>query len=139
MPQTIETVMTTEVETVDADAALVDAARLMHDRDIGDVVVTDHGSVAGIATDRDLAIRGTARVANPIETPVREVMSDDLVVATTDQTVDEAIDLMREHALRRLPVVEDGRLAGIVSLGDLAVQGEEGSVLGQISAAEPSR
>jgi CBS domain-containing protein len=139
MPQTIEAVMTPEVETVDADAALVEAARLMHDRDIGDVVVTDEGKVAGIATDRDLAIRGTARVAHPTETPVREVMSDELIVATTDQTVDEAINLMREHALRRLPVVEDGQLAGIVSLGDLAVQRDQDSALGEISAAEPSR
>jgi CBS domain-containing protein len=62
-----------------------------------------------------------------------------LIVATMDQTVDEAIDLMREHALRRLPVVEDGQLAGIVSLGDLAVQRDQHSALGEISAAEPSR
>jgi CBS domain-containing protein len=66
-------------------------------------------------------------------------MSEELVVATTEQTVDEAIDLMRGHALRRLPVVEGGRLAGIVSLGDLAVQRDEDSVLGEISTAEPSR
>jgi CBS domain-containing protein len=125
MPETIEAVMTAEVATVDADAALMDAARLMHDRNIGDVVVTDDGRVAGIATDRDLAIRGTARVAHPTETPVREVMSDELIVAETDQTVDEAIDLMRENALRRLPVVEDGRLAGIVTLGDLAAHRDQ--------------
>lgn len=139
MAQDIETVMTTEVETVDANAALIDAAKLMHDRDIGDVVIVDDGSVVGIVTDRDITIRGTARGAEPTTTPVRDVMSGDLVAVETDQTVDEAIALMRENALRRLPVIQDGRLAGIVSLGDLAVQRDEDSVIGEVSAAPPNR
>lgn len=139
MAQDIATVMSTDVATVDADAALIDAARIMHDRDVGDVVVTDGGDAVGIVTDRDITIRGTARGAEPTATPVRDVMSGDLVALETDQTVDEALAVMRERALRRLVVTEDGRLAGVVSLGDLAVQRDRDSALGEISEAEPNR
>jgi CBS domain-containing protein len=138
MAQDIVAVMTTDVATVDADAALIDAARVMHDRYIGDVVVTDEDQVVGVVTDRDLTIRGTARGAEPTATPVRDVMSRELVTLETDQTVDDATAIMRENALRRLVITENGALAGVVSLGDLAVQRDRGSVLGEISAAPPN-
>jgi CBS domain-containing protein len=138
MAETIESVMTTDVETVDADASLADAARLMDERDIGDVVVVEGGSVAGIVTDRDITVRGTARGASPTETQVREVMSGDLVSLSPDQSVDDAIELMREKAVRRVPVVSNGDLAGIVSLGDLAEDRDADSALGEISAAAPN-
>jgi CBS domain-containing protein len=137
MGQSIESVMTTDVETVEADAPLVEAAKLMDEHDIGDVVVVDGGSVKGIVTDRDITVRAVARGASPTETKVSEVMSGDPVCLSPDQTVDDAIELMREHAIRRVPVVSEGSVSGIVSLGDLAVERDQASVLGQISSASP--
>lgn len=135
MAQDIRTVMTPDPITVETNAAVVDAARAMRDADTGDVIVTDGGDLAGIVTDRDIAVRAVARGADPTATEVGSICSRELTVLEPDQTVDEAIALMRERAVRRLPVVEGGRPIGIVSLGDLAVQRDEGSVLGEISAA----
>lgn len=94
--------------------------------------------MAGIVTDRDITVRATARGADPINTSVAEVCSRELVVVESDQAVDEAIALMRERSLRRLPVVQNGQPIGIVSLGDIAVQRDRGSVLGEVSAAPPN-
>lgn len=139
MAQDIRTVMTPDPVTVDANAALVDAASAMHDADVGDVIVTEDGAVAGILTDRDIVIRATARGSDPVNTTVGDVCSRELAFLEPDQTVDEAIAIMRDRALRRLPVLEEGRPIGIVSLGDLAVQRDRGSVLGDISAAPSNR
>jgi CBS domain-containing protein len=140
MARTIEQVMTSDVETVSADAPLIEAAKLMEKRDIGDVVVVDDAgeSVSGIVTDRDITVRGIASGANPGETPVRDVMSRDPVCLSPDQSVDDAVELMREHAVRRVPVVRDGAVAGIISLGDLAIERDDASALGEISAANPN-
>lgn len=139
MAQDIQSVMTRDPVTVDADAALVDAAQAMEAHDIGDVLVVDGGQLVGIVTDRDLAVRGTARGADPLNTSVGDVCSRELVMVEADQTAEGAIAIMRDRALRRLPVVQDGRPIGIVSLGDLAVQRERDSVLGEVSAARPNR
>lgn len=138
MAQDIRSVMTAEPISVEGNAALVDAASAMRDHGVGDVLVTENGAMAGIVTDRDITVRATARGADPINTQVAEVCSRELAVVESDQAVDEAIALMRERGVRRLPVVEGGRPIGIVSLGDLAVRRDRGSVLGEISASPPN-
>lgn len=138
MAQNVRTAMSGDPITVEERAALIDGARLMAEHDVGDVLVCDGGALVGILTDRDLAVRGVARGADPINTPVGEVCTRELTVVEADQSVDEALALMREQALRRLPVVEDGRPIGVIALGDLAVQRDEDSVLGEISSAPPN-
>lgn len=139
MAQEIQTVMTPEPVAVDVNAALVDAASAMHDRDVGAVVVTDDSGVVGILSDRDITIRATARGAGPVNTTVGDVCSRELVTVTPDQTVDDVLAIMRDRKLRRVPVVSAGQPVGIVSLGDLAVTRDRESVLGEISAADPNR
>lgn len=138
MAQTVREVMTAKPVALQAGTSLVDAARAMRDRDIGDVVVLKDDRVCGIVTDRDIAVRAVAEARDPSQTVLAEVCSQELVTVSPDDPVEQAVTLMRSRALRRLPVVEDGRPIGIVSLGDLAVERDPGSVLGRISAAEPN-
>lgn len=138
MAQTVREVMTAKPVALQAGTSLVDAARAMRDRDIGDVVVLNDDRVCGIVTDRDIAVRAVAEARDPSQTVLAEVCSQELVTVSPDDPVEQAVTLMRSRALRRLPVVEDGRPIGIVSLGDLAVERDPGSVLGRISAAEPN-
>ena len=138
MAQNVRTAMSGDPITVDEGAALIDGARLMAEHAVGDVLVCDGGSLVGILTDRDVVVRGVARGADPINTTVGEACTRELTGVEADQSVDEALALMRESALRRLPVVEDDRPIGVIALGDLAVQRDEDSVLGEISAAPPN-
>jgi len=135
----VSDVMTATVETVRPDQSLADAAGVMRTHDVGAVVVTDaSGGVRGLVTDRDVAVRAVADRKGP-ETPIEEVLSDEIVTASPDDTVADAVRLMRKHAVRRLPVVVDGRAVGIVSLGDLAIDRDPHSVLADISMAAPTR
>jgi len=133
--------MTAAPETVTLDAPLTAAARLMAEKDIGDVIVIEPGTerVAGIVTDRDIAVRAVAEGRNPDTTTVEEIFSRDLVAAAPADSVRRVIDLMEDLKVRRLPVVEADRAIGIVSLGDLAVETNVGSALAEISAAAPDR
>jgi CBS domain-containing protein len=136
VPQTLKDLMTPNPLTVSTDTPLVDAARAMRDRDIGDVIVTDGSSqVCGIVTDRDIVVRGIADGRDPTTTKVGDICSADLVTLSPDDDVDQAVTVMRERALRRLPIVEDGRAVGIVSIGDLAMERDSSSALADISAA----
>jgi CBS domain-containing protein len=110
----------------------------MRDRDIGDVLVVDDGSIRGIVTDRDIVVRCVADGADLENAKVGDVCSADLTTVTADATVEEAARIMRDSALRRLPVVDRGAPVGIVTLGDLAVQADPHSALGGISAARPN-
>jgi CBS domain-containing protein len=139
MAQTIREIMTTEPICVPSSASIYEAAKLMRDKNIGDVIVEDGGKVCGIVTDRDIVVRGVASRQNPEETPIADVCTQDIMIAHPDDDVDAAIKTMHSKAIRRLPVVEDGRPVGILSLGDLAVQRDRRSVLGGISAAPPNR
>jgi CBS domain-containing protein len=116
------------------DAPIRTAAELMRDRDTGDVVVVEGGTLRGIVTDRDIAVRAVADGQGP-DTPLSEVLSEHVVCLRPDDRIERAVDLMREHAVRRLPVVEDDQLVGIVSIGDLAMERDSGSALADISAA----
>jgi CBS domain-containing protein len=140
MPQSskqakINTVMTEPPVTAASSETIAQAARKMRDAGIGDVIVLEGSQVCGIVTDRDLVIRGIAEGRQPDETPIADVCSRELTTVTPDDTIDHAVSLMRDRAIRRLPVVEDGRPVGVVSLGDLAVERDPKSALGQISAA----
>ncbi|TLS46511.1 CBS domain-containing protein [Streptomyces montanus] len=139
MAQHVREVMTTEPVTVDEETPLPEVARLMKEKNIGDVIVAEEDRVRGLVTDRDLVVRVLAEERDPARTTVREIASTDLVTIDPEAEVDEAVRLMRENALRRLPVVEEGHLVGALSIGDLAVERDPRSALADISAAEPNR
>ncbi|MFJ6939783.1 CBS domain-containing protein [Streptomyces sp. NPDC101132] len=136
MSQLIHEVMTERPVTVAPQVSLSEAARKMRDADIGDVLVVDDGMLRGILTDRDLVVRAMAEDKDPATTDVETVCSGEPVTVGPDDGIDRAVALMREHALRRLPVTEDGKLVGIVSIGDLALDKDPSSALADISAAE---
>lgn len=139
MPKTkklVRDVMTAEPLSLEATASVRDAAVAMRGAEIGDVIVLeDERSVCGIVTDRDLVVRALAEDMDPKSTTLGDICSQDLTTVAPDATIDAAVDLMREKAIRRLPVIEDGRAVGIVSIGDLATQRDPTSALADISAA----
>lgn len=139
MPQRIEELMTTDVVSLTQDASLRQAGEVMRDRDIGDVIVKDDdGDLCGIVTDRDIVVRGIAEGMDPESAVLDDVCNHDIVTVSSDAAVAEAVQLMEQHAIRRLPVVDDGELVGIVSIGDLAEERDRDSALGEISAAPPN-
>jgi CBS domain-containing protein len=117
----VRDVMTPGPVGVDYRQSIGDAARTMRDWGIGAVLVVRDGSLSGLITDRDLVIRAAAE-ASAADERVGPLSSGDLIGVNADADADEAARLMREHAVRRLPVIEDGQVAGIVSLGDLALR-----------------
>jgi CBS domain-containing protein len=137
MGQSIREVMTADPRTVPSDATLQDAAREMKGGEIGAVLVEDNGSVAGILTDRDIVVRAIAEGRDPSSTKVSDVATRDVKTLTPDSSVEDAIKIVREQNVRRIPVVQDGRPAGIVSIGDLAIERDSGSALADISS-EPA-
>jgi CBS domain-containing protein len=116
----IRDVMTPNPRTVSPEDSLESAARIMRDEDTGVVPVVQDGRPVGILTDRDIVVRGVAEGGSA--RAVRDVVTGRLISVSPDATTREATDLMSEHQIRRLPVVENDRLIGIVSLGDLAVK-----------------
>lgn len=138
MATTVNEVMTHDPDVVEPSATLVDAARIMRDADVGPVLVAEGGRLTGIVTDRDIVVRAVAEGRDPTSTKVGDVVSGDVTTVTPDQSASDAARLMREHDVRRLPVVQDGRPVGIVSIGDLAVALDDESALADISAASPS-
>ncbi|WFE94397.1 CBS domain-containing protein [Micromonospora sp. WMMD987] len=130
--------MTTRLVTMDGDDTLTAAAQEMRNSAIGDVVVTNGDDVIGIVTDRDIAVRGVAENRDPDRTRLGEIISRDVITVSQHDDAVAAADLMRTYAVRRLPVVDDGQLVGLVSMGDLAVEREPQSVLADISADEPN-
>jgi CBS domain-containing protein len=136
MPQRIAELMTENPVTLDNTTDLLTAARAMRDHDIGDVVVTkSDGSLCGIVTDRDIVVRGIAEGVDPASTTLDDVCNHNLVTVGSDDSVATAVKAMEENAIRRLPVVDNDSLVGIVSIGDLAVERDRESALGEISAA----
>ena len=139
MAQKVSEVMTPDPTTLDAAETVVDAAKAMKNRDVGDVVIAEDGEVRGIVTDRDIVVRAIAEGRSPGEVRLRDICSKDLTTVTPDTDVNEAVRLMRERSVRRLPVVQGHNAVGIVSLGDLAIERDPNSALGDISAAQPNR
>jgi CBS domain-containing protein len=138
MGKTLKDAMSTNPVTVPATATVVDAATRMRDDDIGDVIVMEGNQVAGIVTDRDVVVRAVADERDLRTTTVREICSTDLVTLSPDDDVKRAIELMREKAIRRIPIVEGGKAVGVVSIGDLAIESTGETALADISAAKPN-
>ncbi|CAL9636324.1 Hypoxic response protein 1 [Streptomyces sp. enrichment culture] len=137
MAEFVKDVMTPGVVAVRPDASLVEAAQLMRTQNIGDVVVADGQRVVGVLTDRDITVRAVAEGADPLGVSAGSVCTPDPLTLAPDDPVSSAVALMREHAVRRIPVVENGLPVGLVSLGDLARAQDPGSALADISRAEP--
>jgi len=137
-PKFVQDMMTPDPITLPETASLADAAQKMREAGIGDVVVLDDGAVCGIVTDRDIVVRGIAEGRDPRSTTLAEVCSRELTTLSPDDRVGTAARLMREHAVRRLPVVKRGRPVGILTIGDLAVQQDPESALADVSAAPPN-
>lgn len=139
MRQTVKELMTSNPFTVEESASVSEAARIMRDQSIGDVLVArPDGTICGIVTDRDLALGVVAEDRDPTSMRVQDVCNHKIESIGSDDPVDEAVALMRNHAIRRLPVIDDGQLVGIVSLGDLAVERDPRSALADISEAPPN-
>ena len=137
---TIQDLMTTDLCALSPQATLAEAAGTMRDRDVGDVlVIDDAGELRGIVTDRDITVRATADGRDPTATQLGDVCTDALVTVAVDDAVDDAVRSMREHAVRRLPVVDgDGTPIGMISIGDLARSEDPSSALADISADAPN-
>ena len=138
MAQTVAEVMTPTPVTLSADASVIEAAMAMRDQDIGDVIVCDDDMLCGIVTDRDLVVRALADRLDPQDVRLGEICSSDLTTVRPDTTLEHAITVMREKALRRLPVADGATVVGVVTLGDLAAIRDPHSVLADISAAAPN-
>lgn len=134
MPQKISEVMTPKPIALPLDATLAEAARIMRDQGIGDVLVMSDGRLCGMVTDRDIVVRGVAESRNAMVTPIGEICTAELATVRPDDDVDIAVRLMRGRAIRRLPVVDAGRPVGIVSIGDLATGSRERSFLAGLTA-----
>jgi CBS domain-containing protein len=137
--ETVRDLMTSELVCCSPFDSVIDAAQLMRDTGIGDVLVVEDEQLVGIVTDRDIVIRGIASGEDVASLLLSDVCSDDPVAVDVDTELDEAITMMREQAIRRLPVTHNGRPIGVVSLGDVAIGRDRGSALADISAEEPDR
>lgn len=138
----IRDVMTPNPRCVSPGDTIQNAARIMRDFDTGAVPVVDNGRPVGIVTDRDIVVRAVAEDGQ-VNRTVREIVTSGVVCASPDMSTHEAANLMSEHQVRRLPVVENDHVVGIVSLGDLAVKEAKdkriGDTLEHISAGVKER
>lgn len=136
----IADVMTKNPIALQADSSVLQAAKKMREADVGPILVMRDGQICGTVTDRDITIRAVAEGKDPSSMKLSEIVSKEkLQTCSPNDDVDDAVRMMREKAIRRLPVVKDGEPVGIVSLGDLAQNKDPGSVLGRVSAAEPNK
>ena len=128
MAKKIREVMTPAPETIQADRPATEAAKKMKEADAGMIPVMTNGNLLGTVTDRDIALRIVAEGKDPQSTPVGEIASANVVTVTPDEDLDAALQKMAKHKVRRLPVVEEGRLIGIVAQADVAREGNEKDV-----------
>ena len=139
MANKVRELMSKGVVKLEARATVLDAARKMASSDIGALIVEESGRLCGIVTDRDIVVRAVAGGKDPGQTPLSEVCSKNPLTLAPDDDLDRAVALMRDQKVRRVPVVDDkGMAVGVLSLGDLAIERDRKSVLGQISAAPPT-
>src|SRR5258708_31641317 len=131
----VREVITPNSVPLQASVPVMEAAKVMSQHNMGDVIVQQDGKICGIVTDRDIVVRALAEGKDPKTTTLDSICSQKLTTISPDQTTAEAVRLMRERSIRRLPVVEDGKELGIVSLGDLTVELDRNSALRNISAA----
>jgi signal-transduction protein with cAMP-binding, CBS, and nucleotidyltransferase domain len=137
MDKKVRDIMTPNPVGVYYDQTIAEAARLMRDAGVGAALVVNGDSLGGVVTDRDLVIRGLAAGADA-DAPVGPLCSSKLVGVDAGADIADAELLMRENAVRRLPVIQDGQIVGIISLGDIAVSGNSQSSLAAVSRATPN-
>ena len=125
MTKSVRDTMTENPRSIKASASVVEAARKMREGHIGSLPITADEQLVGMITDRDIAMRVVAEAADHTNTSVGDVSSRDLVTVEPDEDLDEALQLMARHQVRRLPVVENGRLVGIVAQADIALSENE--------------
>jgi CBS domain-containing protein len=121
MVNSVREAMTKDPRSIGPSASVVEAARVMRDEHIGSLPITDGDTLMGMITDRDITTRVVAEAADLATTSVGDVYSQDLVSVEPDKDLEEALGLMARHQVRRLPVLEDGRLVGIVAQADIAL------------------
>jgi CBS domain-containing protein len=138
MAKSVRETMTENPRSINVSASVVEAARLMREEHLGSLPITDDEQLVGMITDRDITTRVVAEASDPLRTSVEDVYSRDLITVEPDKDLDEALQLMARHQVRRLPVVESGRLVGIVAQADIALSENEktGELVEAIS--EPS-
>jgi CBS domain-containing protein len=121
MAKSVRDAMTEDPRSIGTSASVVEAAQLMRDQHVGSLPITDDEKLVGMITDRDITTRVVAEAADPKTTSVGDVYSQDLVSVEPDNDLEDAVQLMASHQVRRLPVVEGGRLVGIVAQADIAL------------------
>ncbi|MCM3610086.1 CBS domain-containing protein [Planococcus sp. MERTA32b] len=139
----IADIMTKEVDTCTPQSSLQEAAAKMKEINVGSIPVIDNDKLVGIITDRDIVIRGIADNVS-LDTAVSEILSENMVTGNKDMSVEDAAELMADHQIRRLPIVDNDKVVGIVSLGDIAVKdksyGNADIALDEVSEpAEPEK
>jgi CBS domain-containing protein len=134
--KTVRDAMTPNVRAAAPTDSLADAAQIMKEENVGSLPVVEEGRVIGILTDRDIVVRAVAERVDPQSVYVSDVASRELVTVEPDQDLDEALALMAQGQVRRLPVVEGGRLVGVLAQADVALEAKEkraGEMLEEIS------
>lgn len=116
----VKDIMTKDVAYINPDCNLVEAAQLMQKHNVGSIPVCDQSGVIGIVTDRDIVVRNVAHGNNPQNTPVKDVMTGQVTTATPDMDVDSVTQMMSQKQIRRIPVVDNNMIVGMVALGDVA-------------------
>jgi CBS domain-containing protein len=124
-------VMSRPLATCAPEANVTDVAAIMRDRDIGDVLIVEDGQLRGIVTDRDLTLQALTGQDDPRQTPISKYMSTKMVTGESTWNLTQVSSVMAEHQIRRLPIVQDGKLVGIISLGDVARYEDQTHVVAQ--------
>jgi CBS domain-containing protein len=136
--KSVKDAMTPDVKTVQPSVPLTDAATLMKQEDVGSVPVVDGDRLVGMLTDRDIVVRGIAEGGDPHAIKAADIASRDIVTVRPDDDLDEALRVMAQHQVRRVPVVDDGHLVGILAQADVALEAKEkdvGHLVEEISRA----
>jgi CBS domain-containing protein len=136
--KTVREVMTRDPVSLPADASVTQAAKAMSDYRIGTVVVMEGNTPCGIVTDRDITVRTVAIEGDPKTTKLGDICSKTVAAVRPDQSVEDVMQVMKSHDVKRVLVIADSKLEGIVSLGDLAARGEGEEVEEDISRSEPN-
>lgn len=138
MAKTVRDVMTKDPVALSSDTPIVDAAKAMSDRHIGSVIVMEKDKPLGIVTDRDITVRAVAKGSDVSHTRLVDICSPDIAAVRPDQSVDDAIKVMKSHAVKRVLVMDNSKVQGIVSLGDLTAEGKGEEVQSELSRSRPN-
>ena|SRR6476661_4373558 len=128
MAKSVKDAMTSDVKTATSSQSLADAARLMKQENVGSLPVVDGDRLVGVMTDRDIVVRGIAAGSDPQTITVGDIATRDIVTVRPDDDLDDALRLMAQHQVRRLLVVEEGKLVGVVATADVAHEANEKAV-----------